>query len=273
MVVQSTQVALSDPIFSELVDQENLNLLTSSISTGETSTTTTTPSTTSAPSKTCGNESLLDINGVWFCNDDQVQKGTMCQLRCFAGFSSSDIVMKRRCTCTKKGICKWNHKEVECLSNPPSTSQPTTVAEAPTCPVLNHDINSGYWKCSNQNKHGSRCSLLCFSGFEQKNTNRRCKCQGDVCEWRGPDRQCESTAVFTTPPSTFEEVCQEKLEDQFGNWDCTDSNKSNSRCRLTCPVGYQSSAKGARRCRCQAEGLTYNTNLTFITNPILFRVI
>ena len=58
-----------------------------------------------------------------------------------------------------------------------STLQPAPIAEARTCPALKHDINAGYWKCSDQNKHGSRCSLLCFSGFEQKNTNRRCKCQ------------------------------------------------------------------------------------------------
>merc|ERR1719277_205024 len=79
--------------------------------------------TTTKPEKTCGNESLLDINGVWFCNDDQIQKGTMCQLRCYAGFHSSDTKMKRRCVCTKKGICKWNHKEIECLSTPPSITQ------------------------------------------------------------------------------------------------------------------------------------------------------
>ena len=181
----------------------------------------------------------------------------MCQLRCFAGFYSSDLLMKRRCSCTKKGICKWNHKEVQCLSNPVSTTQPVTVAEDRFCPVLNHDINAGYWKCSDQNKHGSRCSLLCFSGFEQKKTNRRCKCKNDVCQWRGPDRQCEPTAVLTTPLSPFEEVC-ETLEDQFGDWDCTNGSRSNSRCKLTCPAGYQSSAKGARRCRCQAKGFSFS---------------
>ena len=255
-LTQSTQTALSDSIFSDLVDQENLHLLSSSVSTGDistspTSTTQTTKSTTatSLPDKTCGSQSLSSQNGKWFCNEDVVQKGTLCELKCYAGFYSSDAKMKRRCICNKKGVCKWNHVDVDCLTTPP---EPIEVVDPPTCTVLQSDLNTGYWDCSNQNKNGSRCSLLCFSGYEQKRTNRRCRCKGDSCEWKGPDRQCVASSVFTTPPPSYNEVCETVLSDPIGEWSCTDENNSNSKCKLQCPSGYRPSASPTRRCRCQA---------------------
>ena len=218
-----------------------------------TSTITTTPTTTiSLPDKTCGSESLSNTNGKWFCNQDVVQKGTLCELKCYAGFFPSDHKMKRRCICTKNGKCKWNHVDIGCLTTPPP--EPIIVDDPPTCTVLESNLNTGYWDCSKQNKNGSRCSLLCFAGYEQKRTNRRCHCKGDSCKWKGPDRQCIASSVFTTPPPTYNEVCETVLSDEYGEWSCTDENNSNSKCKLKCPSGYRLSAGGGatRRCRCQA---------------------
>ena len=162
--------------------------------------------------------------------------------------------MKRRCLCNKKGVCKWNHKEIECTTSPPITvPEPIIDVDPPTCTPLQSDVNAGYWSCTNESKNGSRCSLLCFSGFEQQKTNRRCRCKGDSCEWKGPDRHCVAASVFTTQAPTYNQVCETVLSDQFGQWNCSDGNNINSKCKLKCPAGYRLSASGAtRKCRCQA---------------------
>ena len=220
--------------------------------------------------KTCSSQSLSDKNGKWFCDSERNERGTVCELKCYAGFYHSDIKMKRRCVCNKKGKCKWNHKEIECLTTLPETgggSGPEPIVDAilPSCTPLQSDLNAGYWSCSNTNMDGSRCKLLCFSGFEQQPTSRKCRCKDNSCEWKGPDRQCVAASVFTTQSPNHSQVCETELSDQFGHWDCSNGNKIYSKCKLKCLDGYRVSAGGAtRKCRCQALELkTIDLNFKF----------
>ena len=224
---------------------------TTTSTTNTTTTTTMTMTTEDEMGKTCGLETLRDVNGVWFCTDDEVKSGTLCELRCRAGLHSSQKKMKRTCRCTRKGICSWNHQAVECLDTPPVTPPPAT------CSVL-ETTDTGYWKCSSQNFDGSRCTLQCFGDFKQKKTIKRCRCSGDDCEWKGPDRLCEATVSETIePPVAFDQVCETVLSDSFGQWTCTESNNVNSKCKLMCPRGYRVNNGGSsRRCRCNVKKQT-----------------
>ena len=236
---------------------------TTSTTTTTSSTTTTTPTTSRTttstttttklePSKTCGDQHLYDINGKWFCNEDTVQKGTLCELKCKASFFASDLKMKRRCTCNAQGNCKWNYKEVECTTT--STQPPPTTTQDPSlvCGPLNDD--NGYWKCNKGDAKGSRCVLMCFGGYEQKRTAKRCVCKTnnpESCSWRGQDRQCIAISGFSTPAPTYDQVCEAIGTDENGIWDCTNGNTINSACQLKCSSGYRvNSISNKRKCKC-----------------------
>ena len=204
-----------------------------------------------APSKTCGNEDLFDINGVWFCNEDTIQNGSICKLKCRAGFFASHPYMKRKCAC-KDGKCSWTRKKVECLATTTQTTPITESDNTQTCTPLEAD--NGYWKCSNQSSKGSKCNLMCFAGYEQVRTKKRCKCKGEKCFWTGKDRQCVASNLFSTTAPSFEQTCDSTLSDPNGDWDCTNGNSLNSKCQLKCAAGYRINAFGnKRRCRCSSK--------------------
>ena len=204
----------------------------------------------STDDKTCGSESLTDINGVWFCNEDTIQNGSICKLKCRAGFFGSHAYMKRKCTC-KDATCSWTRKQIKCLTQPPPT-QPTTTDATRRCSALNDD--NGYWKCSNEMNKGSKCNLMCFAGYEQLRTKKRCRCKGDKCNWKGKDRQCVKTGSFSTVAPGFDQTCPVELNDENGAWECTAGNAINSKCTLKCHPGNRVNAFGnKRRCRCSAK--------------------
>ena len=139
----------------------------------------------------------------------------------------------------------------QCLLPSQTTTAPV-IQDYEVCDPL--DEENGYWKCSDDNKKGSKCSLLCFAGYEQQRTKKRCKCKGERCFWKGPNRSCVPNQEFSTAAPAFEQVCEAIEPDDFGTWNCSNENQVNSKCDLKCQKGYRVNAFGnARRCRCSAK--------------------
>ena len=94
---------------------------------------------------------------------------------------------------------------------------PTTQDVDEQCPALEED--HGYWKCSKGHAGGSKCHLLCYTGFSQVKTRKKCKCKkGKGCAWKGKDRICEPNSIFTTVQPEYEEQCDALEEKENGTF-------------------------------------------------------
>ena len=135
----------------------------------------------------CGSDELetVGVNGQWYCNTETIFNGSICKLKCLPGFIDSQPLMKRRCRC-KNGKCGWTRTDISCLipGQQGHVTKPTNLSKR-TCKEESMNDDNGYWKCSNQFYSGSKCNLLCFAGFDQIKTRRRCKCTEKSCKWKG----------------------------------------------------------------------------------------
>ena len=114
--------------------------------------------------------------------------------------------------------------------------KPTTQDVDEQCPALEED--HGYWKCSKGHAGGSKCHLLCYTGFSQVKTRKKCKCKkGKGCAWKGKDRICEPNSIFTTVQPEYEEQCEALEEKENGTWHCTGENQKGTKCKLHCDQG------------------------------------
>lgn len=93
---------------------------------------------------------------------------------------------------------------------------------------------------------------MCYAGYDQVRTVKRCKCRKGDCRWRGSkDRQCVTGHSLVTPAPAFEQVCEPLENPDFGNWHCSHGSALGSRCKLRCESGFTiNSNSPARRCRC-----------------------
>ena len=134
--------------------------------------------------------------GEWTC-DNEARVGSVCKLNCALGFHVTGRGNTRRCRCSdKRQACYWTRHELECVASGPkieiweTSDYDKDSIENERCPLLyetdsgsNDEFKNGNWLCQVKNRSihhnelGTKCELVCDSGFEviQDGKIRKCR--------------------------------------------------------------------------------------------------